>query len=202
MTRPSCANPERGPLMNRSALVGSQMVLALVLGGSLGAQSATLERGTRIRVTMGGAVSKPFVGVVDSVVGDTIRLQTAFQAGASVPLASVWRLEVFSGRRRPMWAKLAPLWATGVGFGVGALIGHAAAQEEGTNYEPGFAEAAWGGIFGVAGLVAGTGVAIGIKSDHWTTVARPAVTGHAAPVPSIYAASWHRGVKLGVRAAF
>ena len=187
--------------MRRSMLALSALVFAPCLVASLPAQVRSLESGTRIRVTLGGVGTRPFIAVVDTVRDDTITVRTSDEANNTIPLDQVWRLEVSQGRKRPMWAKTAPLWMPIAAAGAGAILGYSTESKD-AFFGRGFAAMVAGGMGGVAGLVAGVGTAIGVKTEHWKTVpsaSRPQV---ATVAPRLYVAPGAHGLKLGVRSRF
>jgi len=187
--------------MRRSMLAASALILAPCLGTSAAAQVSALEPGTRIRVTLGGVATAPFVAVVDTVRADTIRLRTSDESRSAIALDQVWRLEVSQGKKRPMWAKTAPAWMPLAGIGAGALVGYAAESDD-AFWGRGFAAAVVGALGGVSGLVAGVGTAIGVKTEQWKTVPSAVRPAHVAAAPRPYVAPGAHGLKLGVAARF
>ena len=189
--------------MRRSILAVSALVFAPCLAAPLRAQVRPLEPGTRIRVTLGGVATTSFIAVVDTVRADTIRLRTSDESRNTIPLDQVWRLEVSQGRKRPLWAKTAPLWMPIAAAGAGAILGYSTESDD-AFFGRGFAAMVAGGLGGVAGLVAGVGTAIGVKTEHWKTVPSAARSSVATVAPRVYVApgARGRGVQLGLRAAF
>jgi hypothetical protein len=188
--------------MRRSVLVASELLLLLCLAESLAAQAGDLQPGTRIRITLRGVATKPLVGIVDTVRADTIVLRTASERAPAFALADVARVEQFAGKKRPMWAKLAPLWGAAVGFGLGALAGHDLANDEGTTSEPGELERAWGTLFAVPGLIGGIRLAVRTKTDVWQPVPHEARRANALGVPSVSITPTSRGLSVGLRTVF
>src|SRR5688572_18357413 len=92
------------------AVTTSQLVLALSLCHTMGAQGPPLKLGDRIRLTVPTAGANPVVGIVESLRPDTIVVRTSVEVLSAFPLDQVTRLERSRGPRRPTWSDTAPLW--------------------------------------------------------------------------------------------
>jgi hypothetical protein len=185
----------------RRAILASLLILAVCLVESLGAQTPTMRRGTRVRLTVPQVSRKSFDGVVESVDDTTLILRSGRAAWTTIPLSAVTRLEVSRARKRPMWSKTAPLWLTLSAGSAGALLSYATASDD-EFFGRGFAAAAGGAVFGTLGLLVGTGMAIGVVEDVWEPVIDRAGASRASAGPSLYVAPGSRGLTLGVRTAF
>jgi hypothetical protein len=189
------------PSMRCTILLVSQLALAVCETQPTAAQDPPLHKGARIRATVPGGSRKPIVGIVDSVSqGVVVLSMDRAYSTTRIPLAQVSKLEVSRRRTRPMWSKTAPLWLTASLGGAGALIGYATTPED-DFFGPGFGALVVGGLGGAIGLLVGTGLAFGVKTDVWESVI-PAGSPRAALAPSIYVSPGSKGVRLGMRAAF
>jgi hypothetical protein len=162
------------------------VVLFLLLPGLAVAQPPQLAPGQQVRATARefGLVRAP--ATIEAVAGDTLVLR----AGATrlVPLASVERLEVRTGRRSH-W-----LLGGGVGFVVGAGVTYAVLSSGGStalcNRSQNQDAMSTGECLGLAaagGVVgAGLGALVGafIKSDRWEDVAPDRFRLGLAPRPT------------------
>ena len=187
--------------MRRSILVVSELVLALCVVQTLAAQIRTPARGTRVRLSTVDAGSKPLIGVVDSVSGGTIVLRVGPEVSTTVTMSEVSHVEVSRGRRRPAWSLTAPIWLPLAAGGLGAAVGYATESDD-AFFGRGFAAAVAGTLGGALGLLVGTSLAIGVKTEVWESVPAAASTSRASVAPSLYVAPGSRGVTLGMRAAF
>src|SRR5688572_29681677 len=117
-------------LMRRPILLVSASILVLCVVQSLPAQLPAVSRGARVRVTFENASSKPMIGIVDSVGDGMVRFRASREATNTVPLSTITRLEVVSGRKRPMWSMTAPLWLPLAAGGTGAILGYATSSDD------------------------------------------------------------------------
>jgi len=189
--------------MRRSTLLVSQLILTVCVVQSLVAQGPALQRQARVRVTTPSISKTPLVGVVDSVDAGGLVLRTGRVASTTIPFSRVTRVEVSRGRKRPMWSKTAPLWLTGAAGGVGAIIGYATSSDE-DFFGRDFGTVLLGGLGSVLGLVVGTGMAIGVKTDTWETVPAGVADSRPLTTPSLYLAPGRaaRSLTVGLHAAF
>jgi len=187
--------------MRRLMLLLSRVSLCLCVGQSLAAQTLDVRRGARVRVTATARPSKPIIGVVDSVSGGTITLQTGGYLPTRLAISQIDRVEVSRTQKRPMWSKTAPLWLTFSAAGAGALLGYAT-EPEGGLFDRDFAAAAAAGAAGALGLLVGTGLAIGVTEDTWESVLDARGSQRSSGAPAVYVAPRGRGLGVGLRAAF
>jgi len=190
--------------MRRSTLLVSPLILTVCVVQSLAAQGGpTLQRQARVRVTTPSISKTPLVGIVDSVDAGGLVLRTGRVASTTIPFSRVTRLEVSRGRKRPMWSKTAPLWLTGAAGGVGAIIGYATSSDE-DFFGRDFGTVLLGGLGSVLGLVVGTGIAIGVKTDTWETVPGGVADSRPLTTPSLHMAPGRgaRSLTVGLHAAF
>ena len=187
--------------MRRLMVLLSRVSLGLCVGQSLVAQTLDVRRGARVRVTAAARPSKPIIGVVDSVSGGAITLQTGGYLPTRLAISQIDRVEVSRARKRPTWSMTAPLWLTAVSGGVGAALGYASTPKD-DFFGPGFGAAVFGTLGGALGLVVGTGLAIGVKEDTWEPVLDSRGSQRSLGAPALYVAPRGRGLGVGVRAAF
>ena len=187
--------------MRRPMIALQALVLCACLARPAVAQESALRPGMRVRVTAPAVSPKPFVGVVDSVFEQGIVLRTGHEVRSSFRLSGVSQVEVSGGRKRPVWSMTAPLWLTAAAGGLGASLAYATSDDSDFLGRE-FAAAAGGTLGGVAGLLVGTAMAIGIKRDIWEPVDLNAPAARARLSPSLYVAPGMRGTRMGVRAAF
>ena len=187
--------------MRRSILIVLPPALMLCVLEPAAAQGTLrLQPGTRVRVTLGVVGSKPFVGILDTVRSDTIKLRMSTPGRMAIPLEQVSRLEISRGQQRPTWAKMAPLWMPLAGAGAGAVIGYATSSDDGF-FDRGFGAAALGTVGAVVGLVAGVATAISVKRETWDTIPTTPSGSGSTHGPSFYLAPTPHGVAFGLRAA-
>jgi hypothetical protein len=190
--------------MRRAAVLVSGLVVAVCIRHPVGAQAPTLERGSRVRLTLAPAPGKSLVGDVESVTEDSVSLRVAGQGATvmtSVPRARIARVEVSRFRKRPMWSKSAPLWLTGTAGGIGALLGYATSSDN-DFFGRGFGAAAGGVLGGLAGLLVGTGLALGVKVDQWEIVADAAPESRPSRSPAVHVGAGVRAARLGLHVTF
>ena len=152
--------------MRRSSLVVWTLILTLGAARMTTAQAPEIRHGTRVRVTLPGVLPKPLVGVVDTTQGATLIRVATIQGQRLLPLSQLSRIEVSTSRKRPMWSKTAPLWMMATGAGVGAVLGYATDSEQ-DMFTPDDSALLAGGLLGTLGLLVGSMVAIGVKTDEW-----------------------------------
>ena len=188
--------------MRRPILLVSASILVLCVVQSLPAQLPAVSRGARVRVTFENASSKPMIGAVDSVGDGMVRLRTSREATNIVPLSTITRLEVASGRKRPMWSMTAPVWLTLAAGGAGAILGSATSSDDDMFGDRALGAALGGVLGGALGLVVGSSLAITVKNDTWETVHDATRASRVFVAPSLYVSPGSNGTKLGMRAAF
>ena len=188
--------------MRRAILLLSALILVLCVVQSSPAQLPTVPRGTRVRVTFENTSSKPMVAVMDSVGDGMVRFRTGREAASTIAVSHIARLEVSSGRKRPMWSMTAPVWLTLAAGGTGAILGSATSSDDEMFGGRALGAALGGALGGVLGLVAGSALAFTVKNDTWETVHDATRASHAFVAPSLYVAPGSSGMKLGMRAAF
>ena len=187
--------------MRRTILLVSSLILVLCVVESLPAQFPTVPRGARVRVTFENASSKPVVATMDSVGDGMVRFRTSREATNTVSLSTITRLEVVSGRKRPMWSMTAPLWMPLAAGGAGAALGYATSSDD-DFFGREFGALAGGVLAGGLGLLVGTSLALVVKEDRWETVHDASRAPRVFVAPSLYVAPASSGMKLGMRAAF
>ena len=187
--------------MRRSIGLVPPLVLALCAAQPATAQDSAIPRGSRVRVMLPDGSRKPFVGTVDSIAGGTLWMRARPAGSTAITLAQVVRLEVSHGRYRPTWSKIAPLWLTLGAGAIGASAGYAFSSDD-DFFGREFGAFVGGVLAGGTGLIVGTGLAIGVKTDRWEAVPVGSTSAPAPLVPSVYVAPSSGGVKLGVRAKF
>ena len=187
--------------MRRPMIAFSALVICVCLAQPAEAQESALLPGMRVRVTAPAVSPKPFVGVVDSVIEQGIVLRTHRNASSSFRLSGFSQVEVSRGRKRPVWSMTAPLWLTAAAGGLGASLAYATSDDS-DFFGRDFAAVAGGALGGLAGLVVGSAMAIGIKQDIWEPVDLNAPAARARLSPSLYVAPGIRAARMGVRAAF
>ena len=187
--------------MRRSPLVVSTLILTFGAARMTTAQAPELRHGTRVRVTLPGVLPKPLVGVVDTVQGDTLVLVKTIGYRRLLPLSRLSRVEVSRSRKRPMWSKTAPLWMMATGAGVGAVLGYTTDSEE-DFFTPDDSALLAGGLLGTLGLLVGSMVAIGVKTDDWHPVLDHPQSTRSPIVPSLYVTPGAGRMTVGLRAAF
>ena len=188
--------------MRRTILLVSSLILVLCVVESLPAQLPTVPRGARVRVTFENASSRPMIGVVDSVGDGMVRFRTSREATNTVSLSTITRLEVVSGRKRPMWSMTAPVWLTLAAGGTGAILGSATSSDDEMFGGRALGGALGGVLGGALGLVAGSALAFTVKNDTWETVHVATRASRVFVAPSLYVAPGSNGTKLGMHAAF
>jgi len=188
--------------MRRTILLVSASILVLCVVHSLPAQLPAVPRGARVRVTFENASSKPMVGVMESVGDSMVSVRTGREATNTIPESRITRLEVSSGRKRPMWSMTAPVWLTVAAGGTGAILGAATSSDDDMFGGRALGAALGGVLAGGLGLLVGSSLAISVKDDTWKTVHDASRASHVLVAPSVYVAPASSGMKLGMRAAF
>ena len=149
-----------------SRLAAVLLVLVLTAPNPLAAQTAApagqLVPGARVRVTQAGA--KPRTGIVVAQTADTLRVRWPdFSSPDALPVASISRLEVSTGRHRRVLKGMG--YGAAAGIAVGGIIGAVSYEPcDSTEFlgcllapESRTQSAAWGGmVIGTLGLVVGT----------------------------------------------
>lgn len=142
------------------------LIVPLCVPAQSPADTAVVEPGARLRVTVDSGPPKRLIGVLVAQQPDSLWLQ---RGGDSPPLAvprfRVIRLEVSRGRRS-YWRLGAGLGFL-VGAGVGALIGQGKTYQLGDN-TPTVRFLASMGIGGIIGGIVGAGV----RRDRWHVLPR------------------------------
>ena len=160
----------------RATLVAAALVVAT--SAPLAAQDRALypkgrgeegpvEPGARVRVTAPDLGINKYTGVLEGVVGDTLAVDTL-----RLPLASVTRFEVHSGRKSRVGR--GALIGAAIGVGSGAVLGAIVESESCGLFggEPCPVEGAAKGaiILGGLGALVGTVVGALTKTDRWEAV--------------------------------
>lgn len=134
------------------------------------AQDPALAPGARVRIALEQADTRPMIGRLIAVTRDTLLVRTAAADSIAVPLSEVRRLDVSTGRYRPI------LKGMGLGFLIGAATGALIGAADGDD-DAGFIafsageKAALGAVlFGGLGTVAGGLVGAASPTDRWTQV--------------------------------
>jgi len=152
------------------------VAIALSLGAApLYAQTVHPAPGERVRVQVGGE-SFARIFTFKEMIGDTLVLEDlneASPASIRVPVRSISRLQVSAGHR-PNGARAlrGAAWGFGGGALVGATIGLASGDDEGTFFAFSAEEkAVIGGVtFGAMGVVVGTLIGLASNPEQWRTV--------------------------------
>lgn len=182
--------------------VAALVVVSLSIVPKVDAQFATIQPGSRVRLTTKKTIREPVVLVVDRVSADTLFFKN--DVGVVQPMVTadvVDRLDVSRRQYRPAWSLAAPLWLPVVSGGLLGALGSATDDEDDffSRQDTFVMGAALGGVIG---LLVGTGIAIGNHADEWQSVPVSASEKLSLTKPSLYVAPSARGVTLGVGLRF
>jgi hypothetical protein len=157
------------------------VALALSFTAPLFAQNVQPAPGERVRVQAIGE-SSPRIFTLQEVIADTLVLEDANEgtpAFTRMPMGSISRLEVSAGHR-PNGARAlrGAAWGFGGGALVGATIGLASGDDEGTFLAFSAEEKAVlaGVTLGAAGLVVGTVIGLAINTEQWRRIPLEQIT--------------------------
>ena len=152
---------------------------------ALGAQTAPLSPGTRVRLTTPSRPHARQVGTLLALKADSIHLRRDGQADSlSIPIAQVTGIEVSSGLRTQGRRGMGIGFLAGAGFGV--MIGLADGDEPpGSIIQLSAAEKAMlaGSLLGVAGAVVGGVVGLASRTETWRPVRLADLSGRVGVAP-------------------
>jgi hypothetical protein len=153
-------------MLRRPLLFAVFMAVPLCLPAQAPADTAAVEPGVRLRVTLDSGAPAHIIGVLVSQRPDSLWLRRGRGSTVlAVPRFRVIRLEVSQGR--PSSWRLGAALGSLIGVGVGALIVRGKTYELGDN-TPAVQFLASLGIGGLIGGIIGSGV----RRDEWHVLAR------------------------------
>ena len=188
--------------MRPSLIAVAALVVSLSIVPDVDAQFASIQPGSRVRLTTKNTIREPVVFVVDHVSADTLFFKD--DVGVVRPMVTadaIDRLDVSRREFRPTWSKAAPLWLPLVSGAALGTFGYVT-DEEGDFFSPEDSFVLGAAFGAVVGLVVGTWIAIGNRADEWENVPVSASEKLSHAKPSLYVSPSTRGVTLGVGLRF
>ncbi len=166
-------------------LVAAVGLSCIAYSDALAQAAAALREGQRVRVTSSVERTPVMTGVIGAVGADTILLRHKDRAGdsvaTSIPLSSIARLQVSSGRHSRWLTGL--LVGLGAGAASGAIIGVATGDGDDPLLGPGHYALMGAVVCAPVGGIVGVVIGALTKTERWQTVPLDRVGLSIAPGP-------------------